>query len=185
MKIKRLFDVFFSAVIVLSIGWFLLICYLICSLETKSFGLFIQKRIGQYGKPFMIYKLKTMQPNTEKITFFGSFFRKYKIDELPQFFNVLIGDMSVVGPRPDVEGYYDTLEGENRKVLNLKPGITSLASIKYSNEEQLLEEQENPLEYNDSIIFPDKVKMNLEYYNNQSLFLDLKIIFKTIIGCRL
>jgi len=142
--------------------------------------MFFQKRIGQFGKPFMIYKLKTMHSNSEKITFFGSFFRKYKIDELPQFFNVLIGNMSIVGPRPDIEGYYDKLVGEDRKILELKPGITSLASIKYRNEDEILEKQDYPLEYNDIIIFPDKVKMNLEYYNHQSFLVDIKIIVQTI-----
>lgn len=142
--------------------------------------MFFQERIGQFGKPFMIYKLKTMHSNSEKITFFGSFFRKYKIDELPQFFNVLIGNMSIVGPRPDIEGYYDKLVGEDRKILELKPGITSLASIKYRNEDEILEKQDYPLEYNDTIIFPDKVKMNLEYYNHQSFLVDIKIIVQTI-----
>jgi lipopolysaccharide/colanic/teichoic acid biosynthesis glycosyltransferase len=142
--------------------------------------MFFQKRIGQFGKPFMIYKLKTMHSNSEKITFFGSFFRKYKIDELPQFFNVLIGNMSIVGPRPDIEGYYNKLVGEDRKILELKPGITSLASIKYRNEDEILEKQDYPLEYNDTIIFPDKVKMNLEYYNHQSFLVDIKIIVQTI-----
>lgn len=121
-----------------------------------------------------------MHSNSEKITFFGSFFRKYKIDELPQFFNVLIGNMSIVGPRPDIEGYYDKLVGEDRKILELKPGITSLASIKYRNEDEILEKQDYPLEYNDTIIFPDKVKMNLEYYNHQSFLVDIKIIVQTI-----
>lgn len=106
--------------------------------------------------------------------------RKSKIDELPQLFNVLFGTMSLVGPRPDIPGYYDTLQGENRKILKLKPGITSEASIKYANEEVVLEQQPNPLQYNDEVIFPDKVKMNLEYYYKQSFWLDLKILFKTI-----
>ena len=103
------------------------------------------------------------------------------MDELPQFINVLKGEMSIVGPRPDIEGYYDTLDGENRKILELKPGITSLASLKYYNEEEILEQQDNPLLYNDTVIFPDKVKMNLAYYYNQNLVLDLKIILKTIL----
>lgn len=128
----------------------------------------------------MIIKLKTMRTNSSEITFFGRFFRKYKIDELPQFFNVLIGNMSIVGPRPDIQGYYDTLQGEERKILNLKPGITSLASIKYNNEDKILATKENPLQYNDEVLFPDKVKMNLEYYYQQSFILDLKIILKTI-----
>ena len=102
------------------------------------------------------------------------------MDELPQFWNIIKGDMSFVGPRPDISGYYDKLEGENRKILELKPGLTSLASIKYANEEYLLKKQENPIGYNDKIIFPDKVKMNLEYYYSNSILNDIKIIWTTI-----
>ena len=177
---KRIFDFLFSLLVLLFITWFLLICFIISSIETKSFGMFFQKRIGQFGKPFMIYKLKTMHPITRQVTFFGHFFRKYKIDELPQFLNVLKGEMSIVGPRPDIEGYYDVLKGENRKILELKPGITSEASIKYYNEEELLEQHANPLEYNDTVIFPDKVQLNLAYYYNHNLAIDLKIIIKTL-----
>jgi lipopolysaccharide/colanic/teichoic acid biosynthesis glycosyltransferase len=107
-------------------------------------------------------------------------FRKSKFDELPQFYNVILGDMSVVGPRPDIQGYYDKLEGEDRKILELKPGITSEASIKYRNEDALLEQQVDPVLYNDTVIFPDKVKMNLHYYYTHSFIKDLKIILKTI-----
>lgn len=178
--VKRLFDVLFSILVLSIVSCFLIICYLIASIETKSNGLFIQKRIGQYGKPFMIFKLKTMYPNSDKVTFSGQYLRKFKIDELPQFFNVLLGQMTVVGPRPDVEGYYDVLQGENRKILQLKPGITSESAIKYKNEEAILEKQENPKLYNDEVIFPDKIKMNLEYYYKQSFILDIKIILKTI-----
>jgi lipopolysaccharide/colanic/teichoic acid biosynthesis glycosyltransferase len=99
---------------------------------------------------------------------------------LPQLINILLGQMSFVGPRPDIEGYYDNLKGENRKILELKPGLTSLASIKYSNEEEILAKQNDPLKYNDEIIFPDKVKMNLDYFYNRSFYVDLIIIFKTI-----
>jgi lipopolysaccharide/colanic/teichoic acid biosynthesis glycosyltransferase len=148
--------------------------------DTQSDGFFFQKRVGQYGKLFTIYKLKTMQPKTGNISKIGFFFRKYKLDELPQFLNVLKGNMSIVGPRPDIEGYYDKLQGEERKVLELKPGITSEASIKYYNEEAILEQQQDALLYNDTVIFPDKVKMNLDYYYNQNIFLDIKIIIKTI-----
>jgi lipopolysaccharide/colanic/teichoic acid biosynthesis glycosyltransferase len=121
-----------------------------------------------------------MDAKTSKVSKIGHFVRKYKIDELPQFINVLKGEMSIVGPRPDIKGYYDKLKGEERKILELKPGITSEASIKYYKEEEILELQENALEYNDNIIFPDKVKMNLEYYYNQNLLLDIKIIIKTL-----
>ena len=123
-----------------------------------------------------------MCPRTEYISRIGQFLRKTKIDELPQLWNVLKGDMSFVGPRPDVAGYYDALEGEARKILELKPGITSEASIKYRNEESLLAQQDSPLTYNDTVIFPEKVRMNLDYYYHNSLVGDLKIIFKTIFG---
>mgnify|MGYP001546001785 CR=1 FL=1 len=178
--IKRVFDFIFSLIALIVFFPFIVISWLILMIDTQSDGFFFQKRVGQYGKPFTIYKLKTMHPKTDNITKVGSFFRKYKLDELPQFLNVLKGEMSIVGPRPDIEGYYDKLEGENRKILNLKPGITSEASIKYYNEEEILEQQQDALHYNDTIIFPDKVKMNLYYYYNQSLLLDLKIILKTI-----
>ena len=177
---KRVFDVLFAMVGLLFMGWLLLFFWLLLSLNTKSNGLFIQERIGQWGRIFKIYKLKTMHPKTKRISPLGRFFRKSKIDELPQLWNILIGDMSFVGPRPDVAGYYDKLEGENRKVLELKPGVTSLASIKYANEEALLAAQVNPLKYNDTVIFPDKVRMNLEYYYHHSLVGDIKIILKTI-----
>lgn len=123
-----------------------------------------------------------MHPETNAISAWGKFLRKSKLDELPQLFNILKADMSFVGPRPDIPGYYDLLQGEERKILALKPGLTSEASIKYKNEDQLLAQQENPLHYNDSIIFPDKVKMNLEYYHQRSFWGDLGIIFKTIFG---
>lgn len=155
--------------------------YIIASVDTRSSGLFVQERVGQHGKVFKIFKLKTFHPLTEKISPIGSFLRKYKIDELPQLLNVLIGDMSLVGPRPDIPGYYDQLQGEDRKILELKPGITSLASIKYANEEQFLAAQPEPLKYNDEVIFPDKIKMNLDYYHQKSLWLDFKIICKTFI----
>jgi lipopolysaccharide/colanic/teichoic acid biosynthesis glycosyltransferase len=154
--------------------------YILASIDTKSNGLFIQNRVGKHGKIFKLYKIKSMKPNSNEISTLGRFLRKYKLDELPQFINVLLGNMSVVGPRPDVEGYYNRLQGENSIVLNLKPGITSEASIKYRNEETLLENHPNPIQYNDEVLFPDKVKMNLEYYYNQSILVDIKIIIKTI-----
>lgn len=178
--IKRVFDFIVSLIAVVIFLPFIIISWFILMADTRSNGFFFQKRVGQYGNLFTIYKLKTMHQKTGNVTNVGAFFRKYKVDELPQFLNVLKGEMSIVGPRPDIEGYYDKLEGENKKVLELKPGITSEASIKYYNEEEILEQQEDALEYNDTIIFPDKVKMNLDYYYNQNLLLDIKIIIKTI-----
>ena len=178
---KRLFDLFFALIGLIISGFLLLILYILASIDTKQNGIFSQKRIGQFGTPFTIYKIRTFGRSSEKpISKLGAFLRNSKLDELPQLWNIIIGNMSFVGPRPDITGYYDSLQGENRKILELKPGLTSLASIKYANEEYLLEKQENPLEYNDTIIFPDKVKMNLDYYCSNSIYGDLKIIWKTI-----
>lgn len=181
MILKRIFDILLASLTILLFFYVILICIFFASIDTKSMGLFVQERIGQHGKSFKIFKIKSMNDATQKISSFGRFLRKSKLDELPQLFNILLGQMSFVGPRPDIPGYYDQLKGEERKILELKPGLTSEASLKYANEEELLNQKDNPLEYNDSVIFPDKVKMNLEYYNNQSIFLDLQILVKTII----
>ncbi len=177
--VKRLFDIILSSTGLLFFGWLILILILFAYLDTGN-GVFLQKRIGQYGKPFNIYKICSIKVSSRSISQYGKFIRKFKIDELPQLLNVLFGQMSFVGPRPDVPGYYDRLEGEDKKILQLKPGLTSEASLKYYNEESILAIKNNPLEYNDAVIFPDKVKMNLEYYYNQSFSEDLRIIFKTI-----
>lgn len=178
--VKRIFDLLFSLFGLLAVGWLLLVFWIMASIATRSNGLFVQERIGQWGSIFKIYKLKTMQPLTGKITGLGSFLRISKIDELPQLWNVLKGDMSFVGPRPDVAGYYDLLEGEAQKILELKPGITSEASIKYKNEERLLAWQDDSLHYNNTVLFPDKVRMNLDYYYNRSFLGDICILLKTI-----
>jgi lipopolysaccharide/colanic/teichoic acid biosynthesis glycosyltransferase len=151
---------------------------------------FIQKRVGRNGRLFKMIKFRTMKKNDSKntvsvkgdsrITNTGAFLRKYKLDELPELLNVLVGQMSMVGPRPDVPGYADTLQGEDRKILQLRPGVTGPATLKYANEEELLASVEDPIKYNDDVIFPDKVRMNLKYYYNHNLILDLKIIFATI-----
>ena len=179
---KRLFDLFFSILGLVFSFPLLALFYILATLDTQQNGIFLQQRIGQFGKPFTIYKLRTYGLSTEKpVSKFGAFLRNSKIDELPQLLNVFLGQMSFVGPRPDISGYYDTLKGEDRKILELKPGLTSLASIKYANEDDVLSKQNNPLEYNDTIIFPDKVKMNLEYYYTNTIFGDIKIIWNTLI----
>lgn len=152
--------------------------------------IFKQQRVGLNGKLFTMYKFRTMTVNhggssvsvagESRITPLGQVLRKYKLDELPELWNVFIGDMSFVGPRPDVPGYADVLVGTDRNVLKLRPGITGPASLKYANEEEILAKVENPKEYNDKIIFPDKVRINLEYYRNHSLLGDIKLIFATI-----
>lgn len=178
--VKRIFDIVFSLIGLIFSSPFLLVIFIITIIDTKSNGLFFQERIGQYSKPFWIIKFKTFKDSDKSISKLGNFLRKTKIDETPQLINVLLGQMSFVGPRPDIAGYYDKLIGNDRKILNLKPGITSDASVKYANEDEVLAQQLNPLQYNDTVIFPDKVKMNLDYYYNQSFFVDLKIIFKTV-----
>lgn len=154
--------------------------------------LFKQKRVGKNGNLFTMYKFRSMTvghggssvsvAGESRITPFGAKLRKYKLDELPELWNVLIGDMSFVGPRPDVPGYADKLESEDRKILQLKPGITGPASLKYRNEEELLATVENPKRYNDEVIFPDKVRINLNYLSHWTFWLDIKIIFCTILG---
>ncbi len=190
---KNIFD---YSVAILSLPLVLpviLVCWIIASIDTKSNGFFYQNRIGKNGLPFRVIKIKTMYNPTKseqrsaitanvqtKISKSGSIFRKYKLDELPQILNILSGNMSFVGPRPDVPGYADCLQGEDRIVLKLKPGITGPASIKYKNEEKILAAQINPQEYNDTIIWPDKVKINKTYYNNYTFSKDIKYILQTI-----
>ena len=191
MSLKRSFDFFLSLFGLLVFSWLILIVWLIASFSTKSNGFFTQKRVGKDGKLFTLIKIKTMKPldgikttvttkNDVRITPFGEFLRKWKFDELPSLWNVLKGDMSLVGPRPDVPGYADKLEGFDRRILELRPGITGPATLKYANEEQLLESIDDPEKYNDEVIFTDKVKMNLDYLDNWNFWLDIKIIFKTI-----
>jgi lipopolysaccharide/colanic/teichoic acid biosynthesis glycosyltransferase len=181
--LKRIFDIVFSVLILFLFSWLLLLAWLLAIVDTRTNGIFKQERIGQFGNKFKIYKLRTFQinPSGDDVTIsrIGQMLRNYKLDELPQLINVLKGEMSIVGPRPDVEGYYDVLEGEERKILELKPGLTSLASLKYYNEDEILEKQDFPLEYNDVVLFPDKVKLNLEYYYHYSILGDLKIILET------
>ncbi len=159
---------------------FIFLLFILAIFDTRQNGFFLQKRIGQFGKPFTIYKLKTFGYSKKNpVSKFGDFLRNSKLDEVPQLWNVLLGNMSFVGLRPDIAGYYDLLEGENRKILKLKHGLTSLASIKHAKEDDLLRLQLNPLTYNDEIIFPDKVRMNLDYYYNHNFLGDLKIQFNT------
>ncbi|MEA3315764.1 MAG: sugar transferase [Campylobacterota bacterium] len=191
--VKNLFDLILSFIGIIFTWWIILLAWIIASFETKSNGFFVQKRVGKDGKLFDVYKIKTMKKvegvnttitssNDIRITKSGKFFRDTKIDELPQLFNVFVADMSFVGPRPDVSGYADKLQGEDKIVLTIRPGITGPASIKYKNEEEILSKQKNPKEYNDNIIWPDKVKINKDYIKNWSLKKDIKYIIKTIIG---
>tara|TARA_B100000242_G_scaffold89099_2_gene60057 strand:+ start:2913 stop:3497 length:585 start_codon:yes stop_codon:yes gene_type:complete len=190
MMLKRTFDILLSVfAIFLLFPLFLLVSFLIV-IDSGFPIFFLQKRIGRGAKEFNIIKFRTMKTNNENITItvsddsritrIGKYLRKTKIDELPEILNVLFGQMSFVGPRPDVKGYADKLKGANRKILALRPGITGPASLKYYNEEYILSQKSNPKKYNDEVIFPDKVKINMDYFHNRSFFLDLKIIFATI-----
>lgn len=157
--------------------------------------IFKQKRVGQYGKLFTMYKFRSMTVHhsgsfvsvkgESRITPFGAKLRKYKLDELPELWNVLIGDMSFVGPRPDVPGYADTLMGDDREVLKLRPGITGPASLKYRDEEELLAQQADPIRYNDEVIFPDKVRINRYYLHHYSFIKDIQMIICTVLGKRM
>lgn len=155
--------------------------------------IFKQKRVGQYGRFFTMYKFRTMTvvkeknisvaaAETSRITPLGRKLRKYKLDELPELWNVLKGDMSFVGPRPDVPGYADKLMGKDRDILMLRPGITGPASLKYRNEEELLASVDNPVDYNDNVIYPDKVRLNLYYKEHYSFLKDIQIILCTVLG---
>lgn len=191
--IKYIFDRTASFIGIL----FLLPIYILIAILIKIYMpdgpiIFKQKRVGKNGDLFTMYKFRSMIKThsgssisiagENRITPLGERLRRYKLDELPELWNVLIGDMSFVGPRPDVPGYADNLKGDARKILCLRPGITGPASLKYRNEENLLSKIENPQKYNDEIIFPDKVRINLYYLENPSFLIDIKIIFCTIFG---
>lgn len=157
--------------------------------------IFKQKRVGRNGKLFTMYKFRSMTvghggssvsvAGESRITPLGAKLRHYKLDELPELWNVLIGDMSFVGPRPDVPGYADQLKGADREVLKLRPGITGPASLKYRDEEDLLAGKDNPQKYNDEVIFPDKVRINLYYLHHYSFLKDIEMIFCTVLGRRM
>ena len=152
--------------------------------------IFRQTRVGKDGRLFDIHKFRTMTndkevstiayPNRSRVTPIGAKLRRHKLDELPELWDVLLGKMSFVGPRPDVPGYADQLQGDDRRILQLRPGITGPASIKYRDEEELLAQQADPKTYNDNVIWPDKVKINLDYLDHWSFFGDIKLIFKTV-----
>lgn len=194
MLAKYIFDRIVALTAMILLSPIILILFIIHKIAMPG-GAFVfkQERIGRHGKPFMIYKIRTMYDNAERggsvstyddprITPFGRRLRETKLDTILELINVLKGEMSFVGPRPDVAGYADKLQGDDRKILELRPGITGPASIKYRHEDKILAQQKDPKKYNDEIIYPDKVRINLDYYENWSFFLDIKIIFQTLFG---
>lgn len=204
MWLKFIFDrvVSFIGLIILS-PVMLVVAILIAINMPGGPVFFTQKRVGRNGQLFTMCKFRTMTVNHDgssvsvagesRITPLGAKLRKYKLDELPELWNVLIGDMSFVGPRPDVPGYADLLVGEDREVLKLRPGITGPATLKYRDEEEILarvasegiDGYTDPVKYNDEVIFPDKVRLNRYYLHHYSFWLDIKMIVATVLGKRL
>ncbi|KGP74567.1 sugar transferase [Pontibacillus yanchengensis] len=189
--LKRVFDITVSFTGLILFSWLIIGAFLIACIDTKSNGFFIQKRVGRWGNRFSVIKIKTMKKidkldstvttsNDVRITTSGKVFRKLKIDELPQLLNVLVGQMSFVGPRPDVPGYADGLAGNDRVVLSIRPGITGPATLYYRDEEEILANQTDSQYYNDYVIYPHKVKLNKQYIYNYSLKNDIYYIWKTI-----
>jgi len=196
MFLKNIFDKVFSLLGLIIVSPILFIITVLIKIKMPEGPvIYKQKRVGQHGNLFTMYKFRTMTMShsgspvsimgESRITPLGAKLRKYKLDELPELWNVLIGDMSFVGPRPDVPGYADKLTGEERKILELRPGITGPASLKYKNEEEILAKQDDPIRYNNEMIYPDKVRINLNYMKHQSFWLDIKIIIYTLLGKKL
>jgi lipopolysaccharide/colanic/teichoic acid biosynthesis glycosyltransferase len=187
---KRIFDVVVSFIGLVLISPILLVIALMIKVYMPGPVLFRQVRAGRYGRAFTIFKFRTMIPNhhgstvsisgENRITPLGAVLRKYKLDELPELWNVIRGDMSLVGPRPDMPEYAERLKGEDRLILELRPGITGPASIAFASEEELLSTVEEPQRYNDEVIWPEKVRINLQYYKSRSMVGDFLIIMNTI-----
>ena len=191
---KRLFDFLFSVLVLLIITPFLVFISILIKFGSKGPVFFRQVRIGKGGKEFKIFKFRTMVLDADKkglltiggrdprVTAIGYYLRKFKMDELPQFINVLLGDMSIVGPRPEVKKFVDMYTQEQRKVLSVRPGITDYASLLYKDENDVLASYPNPEKAYIEIVMPHKLGINLDYVANQSLWMDLKIIALTAKG---
>ncbi|MBV1880771.1 MAG: sugar transferase [Pseudomonadales bacterium] len=188
---KRGFDLLFSMLGLIFFSWLIVFSFVLASIDTRSIGFFLQTRVGKSGQLFRVIKIKTMCAvdghNTTvtacgdpRITKLGAVFRETKIDELPQLMNVFFGDMSFVGPRPDVPGFADNLSGDDLIILSIRPGITGPATLEYKNEEQILAGKQNPEKYNAEVIYPEKVRLNREYIENYSLVTDMKLIYRTV-----
>jgi lipopolysaccharide/colanic/teichoic acid biosynthesis glycosyltransferase len=188
---KRLFDVIVAFLALLFLALPISIIALAIWITSGNPIFFLQARVGKGGKIFYIKKFRTMVVRSEedtvitvagdtRVTPIGVYLRRWKLDELPQFWNVLLGEMSLIGPRPDVPGYIDKLQGDDSKLLCLRPGITGPATIFYKNEDEILAKVNDPLEYNNKVIFPDKVRINLEYLETYSFSQDLYYIWLTV-----
>ena len=192
MVLKWIFDRIMALIGLLFLWPVLIIVAILIKIKMPGPILFVQQRVGKGGALFNCHKFRSMTvehngnsisiAGEARITPLGAILRKYKLDELPELWDVLIGTMSFVGPRPDVPGYADKLEGEDRIVLTLRPGITGPATLKYRNEEELLATVENPQQYNDTVIYPDKVRINRYYAEHYSFSKDIQMIFCTVLG---
>ena len=192
MIIKYIFDRIFSLILLVILSPAVLVIYILHKIKMpKGRFLYRQVRVGKDGKLFRIYKIRTLADNSElggsvtvaddeRILPFGKWLRETKVDTFLELINILIGDMSFVGPRPDVPGYADELVGDDRIILKMRPGLTGPASIKYRHEDKILAQQDDPKKYNDEVIWPDKVKINKEYYENWSVWRDISILWHTV-----
>ncbi len=189
---KRIFDFSVSLLAIVILSPLFVLIALAVAADSRGGIFYIQQRIGKNFKSFGMLKFRTMYPDSDKkllltvgnrdsrITRVGYFLRKYKLDEFPQLFNVLTGEMSLVGPRPEVKKYVDLYNEEQRKVLSVKPGITDLASIEYSNENEILSNHPEPEKAYIEEIMPAKLKLNLEYISKQSFLFDVSLLLKTV-----
>lgn len=190
--LKRIFDIFFAAAGLIILSPVFIITAVIIKLDSKGPVIYKQSRVGKGNRDFQLFKFRSMKPDSDvsglltvggrdpRITTSGYYLRKFKLDELPQLINVLKGEMSFVGPRPEVRKYVDIYTEDQKKVLSVSPGITDVASIKYRNENELLEKADDPERFYVENIMPDKISLNLEYIDQRSLFKDLKVILKTL-----
>lgn len=187
---KRMFDLVIAGTATLLTWPIIVVATVVASVDTSQWGIFTQERIGRNGARIRVHKIRTMRDdirNTStvttsvdpRITRIGGLMRKTKIDELPQFIDVLVGTMSIVGPRPDVPGWADLLQGQERVILTLRPGITGPASLAYRDEESLLAAADDPIDFNRSVIWPDKVRINSEYVAEWSFVSDVKFVLAT------
>lgn len=189
LVVKRVFDLVLSFFLLPILFLPIFVLIITASIDTQQFGLFMQIRVGQHGRFFKILKIRTLRKEKHLLgalessaTSLGRFLRISKLDELPQLFNVILGDMSFVGPRPDIQGFADVLVNNDRIILKVKPGITGPATLKYKDEEYILSQQLDPETYNRTIIWVDKVEINKIYVQNWSFSLDLKYILKSIVN---
>lgn len=189
--IKRILDLVVAGILLAFCWPVILVAVVVARIDSRASGIFRQQRIGRYGRPFEIYKVRTMRPSDRihttttvdgdpRVTKAGAIIRRYKIDELPQLVNVLRGEMSLVGPRPDVAGYADLLVGTDRVILTVRPGITGPASLAFRDESALLASVDDPERYNRDVIWPEKVRLNVEYVRNYRVRDDLRYLWQTV-----